>query len=281
MPEHLGASDGLSRRREYPLRASVAPALRRSLHLSFRYLGHFAPELRRNFADAVDKWQAKLILDALSEARSSSAIDSSPNHTTIFSLPAPFIQLLFSEPNLLADSEISSNLDDAITAMSSSAQPNITAPGISPLLVRLLSSPREKRRSWAMSQIPACGRRPLSFKDWCSSGVGEEVKRLYSGSAEASTSDRLASMETILRSATLSSEAIEEGAIGGRVDETGRDRSETGFVSTLSHLLGGQADCKRLFDLSAFRKLMARLRQSLRLLHITPSFMPLASLVVV
>lgn len=162
--------------------------------------------------------------------------------TTIFSLSTPMIQLLFSEVGLKSDPGISAHLDNAITANFSSPQPNITGTGLSPLLVRLLSSPKDKRRTWAISHLPACARRPLSFEEWCHSGVGEEVQALYSGTGGASTADRLAGIEALLRSGALSPQVVEKGVLGGQLDEISQDRSEQGLMATLSHLLGGQRD---------------------------------------
>lgn len=170
--------------------------------------------------------------------------EASTPSQNLFALPAALLQLLFSEASLLSDERVSAQIDHAIAITSSSAQPSITSSGLSPMLVRLLSSPRQKRRSWAMSQLPACARRPLSLEEWRSTGVGEEVKALYTGTGDASTSDRLSGMEALLQSKALSLETIQHGVIGGEtsLDQGTHAGAETGFMSTLSHLLGGQVD---------------------------------------
>jgi len=144
----------------------------------------------------------------------------------------------------LANAEISTALDNAITIHYSSAQPNITSYGLNPLIVRLLSSASAKRRSWAISQIPACARRPVSFEHWCDSGLGEQVQALYTGTGDASQAERLIGMEVILRCGALSADAVEKGLIEGRLEPEGEERGQQGFMSMLSHLLGSPSECE-------------------------------------
>jgi senataxin len=158
------------------------------------------------------------------------------------------VQLLFSEPSLLTDPSIYTSLDNAITTNYSPAQPNVTSYGLSPLLIRLLSSPKAKRRTWAISQLPACARRPLGFVEWCRNGIGEQIQALYLGSGEASQADRLEGMEALLRSKALSQDTIEKGLINGIVDESRTDHDDRGFMSTLSHLLGSSVQRESLYQ---------------------------------
>jgi senataxin len=202
-----------------------------------RYLGHLPPETKKNFFAAVDRWQAALVMSAVAACTS----DTEP---TVFSLSAPMAQLLFSEPSLLSDPAIHTSLDNAITIHFSSAQPNITSSGISPLLIRLLLSPKAKRRTWAIAQLPACARRPLAFSEWCKHGVGEQVQGLYMRTGDISQADRLQGMEALLRSKVLSQDTLEQGLIAGTVDETRTGHDDRGFMSTLSHLLGSSSECK-------------------------------------
>jgi senataxin len=185
----------------------------------------------------LDDYQCKLILDTL---KSLSGSDS----PTLFGLPSSTIQLLFSGPSLLANAEISTALDNAITIHYSSAQPNITSYGLNPLMVRLLSSASAKRRSWAISQIPACARRPVSLEHWCDSGLGEQVQALYTGTGDASQEERFKGMEVILRCGALSADAVEKGLIEGRLQPEGEDGGQQGFMVMLSHLLGSPSECR-------------------------------------
>ena len=114
------------------------------------------------------------------------------------------------------------------------------------MLVRLLASPSTERRSWAISQIPACSRRPLVFEEWCSSGLGDEIKALYAETGEVKTADRLVAMEALLRSGALADEVIRKGILDGVTEVDGHSRPESGLMSTLSHLLGGHSDRKCL-----------------------------------
>jgi hypothetical protein len=206
--------------------------------LTSRYLAFLPPKARSNFFSALDQYQCKLILDTL---KSSS---SEAGSVSLFSLPPSTIQLLFSGPSLLANAEISTALDNAITRHYSSAQPNITSFGLSPLMIRLLSSASAKRRSWALSQLPACSRRPVSFDHWCDSGLGEQVQTLYTGTGDASQEERLKGMEALLRCGALSADATEKGLIEGRLQQEGDENGQQGFMSFLSHLLGSPSACK-------------------------------------
>lgn len=145
----------------------------------------------------------------------------------------------------MSDTLLSKELDNAIAKVGdASAHPNITSSGLSPMLVRLLASPSKERRSWALSQIPACSRRPVTFEEWCSSGVGDEVKALYTETGEVKVADRLAGIEVLMQSGSLSVDVIRKGIIEGIVEVDGHSRPESGLMSTLSHLLGGQSDRK-------------------------------------
>jgi senataxin len=201
-----------------------------------RYLAFLPVQTKENFFRALDEWQSTIVLDVFN----SSSSDTSSS--TLFSIPISAIQLLFSTPSLLANNEIATLFDNAITTQFSSAQPNITSFGLNPLIVRLLSSPKAKRRTWALSQLPACARRPLSFDHWCDFGIGEQIQALYSGTGGTSQADRLEAMEALLRCGALSVEAIHQGLIEGKLDKDGEEHGQGGFMSMLSHLLGSPSE---------------------------------------
>lgn len=143
----------------------------------------------------------------------------------------------------MSDPLLSKELDGAIARSGdTSAYPSITSSGPSPMLVRMLASPNKERRSWASSQIPACSRRPVTFEEWCSSGLGEESKALYTDTGDVKMADRLAGIEVLLRSGALSPEVIRKGMVDGMVEVDSGSRPENGLMATLSHLLGGQSD---------------------------------------
>lgn len=169
---------------------------------------------------------------------------SDTSSSILFSIPPSSIQLLFSTPSLLANTEIATLFDNAITTQFSSPQPNITSYGLSPLIIRLLSSPKAKRRTWAVSQLPACARRPLSFEHWCESGIGEQIQALYTGTGDVGQADRLEVMESLLRCGALSVETIHRGLIEGKLDRDGEEHGQAGFMSMLSHLLGSPSKCE-------------------------------------
>lgn len=112
------------------------------------------------------------------------------------------------------------------------------------MLVRLLGSPSKERRTWASSQIQSCSRRPVTFEEWCTSSLGDEVKALYADAGDVKMTDRLAGVEVLLQSGCLSVDVIKKGIIEGIVELDGHSRPENGLISTLSHLLGGQSDRK-------------------------------------
>jgi len=111
-------------------------------------------------------------------------------------------------------------------------------------MIRLLSSASAKCRSWAISQIPACARRPVSFEHWCDSGLGEQVQALYTGTGDASQEERFKGMEALLRCGALSADAVEKGLIEGRLQVDGEESGQQGFMVMLSHLLGSPSECK-------------------------------------
>lgn len=134
------------------------------------------------------------------------------------------------------------------------------------MLVRLMASSSKERRLWAISQVPACARRPLTFEEWCTSGVGDEVKALYTESGDVKVADRLGVMALLLRSGALSAEVVQKGLVDGVMDVNGSSRPESGLMSTLSHLFGGQSERKFVCPDHTLSSLMSRLLGDARLL---------------
>jgi senataxin len=150
------------------------------------------------------------------------------------------------EPSLLNDTSIALLLDRTAASSSSSAVSSITALGLSPMVVKLLSSPRTDLRRWALKQIPAMSRRPLSFEGWCENGVGVEVQNLYLGDGDLLVKERWSTLETLIQSGCLSVDAIQQGLLGGRTEVTEGCLTGKGIMAVLCGMLGGEADCEYL-----------------------------------
>lgn len=210
-----------------------------------RYLGSFHADSKRNFFRAVDQWQAELILKEVRHCNQQaydSSSDSSDN--SILNLATPVVQLLLSEPSLIDNPEIAEKIDSAVKYSAHIPLPAVTSLGLTPVLVRFLSSADPARRSWALAQLPAHARRPLSFDEWRSTGVGREIQHLYTGSGGAEVADRWQAVLQVITSGCLGTKAIEAGLIAGDI---GEGRITQGLMATLSHLLGSELDCESSF----------------------------------
>ncbi|WVQ62978.1 uncharacterized protein L199_001127 [Kwoniella botswanensis] len=207
--------------------------------LGSKYLSKWPPHVRINFFAAVDRWQSALILNHVGDATKTAYGSSSSSIPTLYTLDRPVIQLLLGEPSLLNDHNdtgISSLVDEAVSSTSTSS--SITSMGLSPLLIKLLSSPNEGRKKWALSQLPPASRRPVSFSDWCSLGIGYEIQELYNGKVEIDEGDRWKMVEALLRDRVLHDQTIEKGLLGGQLEEDPKGRKGRGLMSALSTLLG-------------------------------------------
>jgi hypothetical protein len=92
----------------------------------------------------------------------------------------------------------------------------------------------------------------LVFDERTNSGVGDELKALYTDTGDMKIADRLAAVEVLLRSGALSTDVIQKGVIDGVTEAGGQSRPESGLMAILSHLLGGPSDREsiRLHDSS-------------------------------
>ncbi|KAK4689196.1 senataxin, partial [Tremellales sp. Uapishka_1] len=206
-----------------------------------KYISTYPAQTRTNFFAAVDKWQANLILSEYDKA-SETIYGASNSATTLLSLPTSIVQLLFSEPTLLSDPKISTLLDSTISSSSHSlGQSSVTSLGLTPLLVCLLHSENSTKREWARSLLPSTSRRPLSFHDWCATGVGDQVQKLYSEIWEGDSKEKWRVTIDLINSGGLSIEAARRGLIEGNVEEE-RKSSKRGLAAVLSGLLGTKSD---------------------------------------
>lgn len=188
----------------------------------------------------MDKWQLELIVVEVKAAGQSNYV-STFSHDSILSLSTPILQLLFSEPSLLDHVSLASLLDVSIAAAPTKPCPGVYSLGLTPVLVHLLSSPNATRRVWAEAQLPGHARRPLSFDEWCSSGVGSQIQLLYNGTGDISQAARWRATEMAIRSKALSLETIEKGLISGKLGD-GNDKPSRGLACALSHQLGSEQE---------------------------------------
>ena len=197
--------------------------------------------MRSNFFAVVDKWQAELILSEHAKTFRSVYGSSSTSTKSLVSLPPSIAQLFFAEPSLLENHHLSALLDSTVSIPSSRSGP-VTALGLTPALVRLLSSSNQSRRNWALAQLPATSRRPLSLKEWRDNGIGDEVQRLYHSAKGEELKGKWFVVNALLCSDSLSQEAVRDGLLGGCKVEGSSQRSELGLMAVLSGLLGSEAD---------------------------------------
>jgi senataxin len=199
---------------------------------------------RNSFFGAVDKWQAGFILSENAKS-SEPAYGSNSQSNDLVSLPSSILQLFLAEPSLLDIPELSAFLDSTTSASASRPpQSHITTHGLTPILIRLLSSPDNARRNWALAQLPAAAWRPLSFQEWRDNGIGDELRRLYEGDLEVEPEARWEAIKAILKSNSLSREAVQDGLLGAASRRDQSQRSDWGVMVTLSGLLGSETDCE-------------------------------------
>ncbi|WVW79753.1 hypothetical protein I302_101723 [Kwoniella bestiolae CBS 10118] len=207
--------------------------------LGSKYLSKWPPHVRINFFAAVDRWQSTLILNQVGDATKTAYGSSSSSIPTLYTLSRPVIQLLLGEPSLLNDHNatgISTLVDQAVSSTSSSS--SITSLGLSSLLVKLLSSPDEARRKWALSHLTPATRRPVGFSDWCSLGIGYEVQELYNGRVDIEEGERWKMVEALVGERVLDGETIEKGLLGGQLEEDPKGRKGRGLMSALTTVIG-------------------------------------------
>ncbi len=207
-----------------------------------RYLSNRPATTITNFFGAVDKWQSTFILAQHAKASQPDYGSSSSSCNSTRTLPSSVIQLLFAEPSLLENPELSSLIDSVVSLSPPAVQSSITALGLTVLLVRLLTSPDRARRQWAIAHLPATARRPLSLQDWVESGIGGEIQRLYEGELEVELSVRCQAIKAIIESNSLSRDAVKNGLLGAQVGDKQDGRPYRGVMPALSGLLGAETD---------------------------------------
>ncbi|ORY29551.1 SEN1 N terminal-domain-containing protein [Naematelia encephala] len=217
-----------------------------------RYMGKFPATTRANFFKAVDSWQAPLILAEAAKASDPQYGDSASPINTVSSLSSPVTQLLLNEPSLLDNVEIASLIDNIINSLPGSPiRSTIVALGLTPVLIRLLSSPNEARRDFARTLLPACVRRPLSFDEFSDNGIGHEIQALYTGGDSIAIGERWSSVVELLKSKSLSDEVVNRGLLRGE----GLNSSGRLIMSILSSHLGSDSPKFPLY-LSCFAVLL-------------------------
>ncbi|WWC87505.1 uncharacterized protein L201_002395 [Kwoniella dendrophila CBS 6074] len=204
--------------------------------LGLKYLSKWPSHVRVNFFAAVDRWQSALILKEVDDAAKTSYGSSSSSQPALYTLSRPSLQLFLSEPSLLNDPGLTPLVDQAVSSPSFS--PSITSSGLSPVLVRLLSSPDTIKRKWAFSQLSSASRRPVSFSNWCLLGIGHEVQELYNGNLDVTEQEKWGIIETLLKERVLDSQTIEQGLLGGQHEEDSKGKTGRGLMSAISVLLG-------------------------------------------
>jgi senataxin len=203
-----------------------------------RYMSAYPPSVRTNFFAAVDKWQISYILEEHVKNAQPGYGGSTTEQDTLLSLSPPTLQLLFAEPSLFDNPQISSLFDTTMMSQSSLTS-KITALGLTTMLVRLLRSPQEDKRAWAQKLLLSAGKKPLSVDDWDGVGIGTEVESLYVGDSEGSLEYRWIAIRAILQSGCLDPECIRRRLL--RCDD-GRAK---GIMPTLTAMLGNDSESKR------------------------------------
>ncbi|WRT65451.1 uncharacterized protein IL334_002394 [Kwoniella shivajii] len=204
--------------------------------LGSRYLSNWPAHVRINFFAAVDRWQSNLILNQVENSVKTAYGSSSSSSPSLYAISRPVVQLLFGEPSLLSDPSISTLIDEAVS--SSTVSSAVTSLGISPLLIRLLSSTMPARRQWAQLHLSSAARRPISFKEWCITGIGQEIQDLYNSALEIDEKDRWVAVNNIMKEGVLDREAIEKGLLGGQLEEASKSRTGRGLMAAIGALLG-------------------------------------------
>ncbi|WWD16760.1 hypothetical protein CI109_101192 [Kwoniella shandongensis] len=205
--------------------------------LGSRYLSIWPANVRKNFFAAVDKWQGALVLSEAEKASELGYGGTKSSTPALYALSRPTTQLLLAEPSLLDDPDISSLLDKAVTSTVNPPS-SLTSLGITPALIRLLSSSDTGRRKWAISQLASAARRPVPFAEWCSIGVGIEIQEIYCGNAEMEESLRWQIMESIVKEKVLTTDTLQKGLMEGRLEEDLKAKTGRGLMSVLGSLLG-------------------------------------------
>lgn len=229
-----------------------------------RYLSRFATKTRAAFSLKIDSWQADLILKELECCQPSYGATKA----TLLDLPQQYLQLLFNEPALQNNAKIASQMGEVISDVKEGGSATVSGLGLTPLLVNLLGSSDVQRRKWARSQVEDV-RRPLSFDDWTSGGVGTEVQGLLFGDLDVR--DRWSAVNLLLKSNRLSTDTVQRGLLEGRYDLSPA-RADRSVMVPIARLLGSSSDSKWqswLFRLTAAFPLI--FDAFTRLLQISPT----------
>ncbi|OCF45032.1 senataxin [Kwoniella heveanensis CBS 569] len=203
--------------------------------LGSRYLSAWPSSVRENFFRAVDKWQSELVCAQAEKARST-AYGSSATRPALYDLTRPVLQLLLGEPSLLAFPAVSAILDEAV-ASPTSPPSSLSAFGITTTHVRLLRTPDEARGQWSLSQLPAMGRRPIPFSDWCTLGIGVEVQDLHNASGAIGGKSQWEAVEKIIKNGILETETLQKGLLDGLLEVDPKGKHGRGLMSALSGLI--------------------------------------------
>ncbi|ODO09298.1 hypothetical protein I350_02898 [Cryptococcus amylolentus CBS 6273] len=198
-----------------------------------KYLSDWPLHVRKNFFGAVDRWQSGFIAAQVKKATDPAYGKEPPTGPSLYALGRPALQVLMGEPSLLSHSNIVPLIDDAL---STPPPASLSALGMTPVHARLLSSTELSKREWCLALLPAAARRPLSFTEWCSLGIGSELQDLYNdGSLDGET--RWTVMKTVIDSKVLDKETVERGLLKGQLEDEPHGRTGRGLMPVLSGLI--------------------------------------------
>lgn len=200
------------------------------------FLNGYPQANRVTFFSVIDRWQSAFILQHVSPTDTSYNTHDSTG-STLESLPGPMIQLMFAEPSLIDAEELAKLVDATVENGPATPMGKIASAGITPLLIRLLSSTLPERREWALAQLPGTCRRKLTYRLFMDTGVKEEIEDLYMGKRGMSPGDQWSLVEAIIASGGLSEDAIE----GGLLSPEGTS-ARRGIMPVISALLGTSSD---------------------------------------
>ncbi|WOO78940.1 Helicase sen1 [Vanrija pseudolonga] len=196
-----------------------------------KYISFYPLAARQNFNNAVDRWQAALIVAELDRARGYGAGDAP---SSLLDLPAALLQLFLNEPSSLKDERLAAALDAVLGTRGPTA---VSALGVTPLVASLLVAAEKDRREWARGQL-ACVTRPLAFAEWYANGVGHEAHKLLTGGFPASAGEKWESVGVLLGEGRLQLDSVQQGLLEGRYEESSRARPDQSVMAFIARLLG-------------------------------------------
>ncbi|ORX36373.1 SEN1 N terminal-domain-containing protein [Kockovaella imperatae] len=191
-----------------------------------RYLSQRTSEAQSRFFTVVDRWEAEFILNEMPQ---SSQIQGTSKSISLLS--QPMLQLLFGQPSLLKVEAVGALV--ASERLPKDKLSGLASLGITPVLVHLLCSSSPETRSWAGTCLALTSQHPLSLDDWKGTAIAEEIQKLIDDKPDASTDMGWTALLDILRSGSLSRNALREGLLSSPSSLSSGDS----FLRTLSKRL--------------------------------------------